>query len=152
MPLTRVAYLAITASNQPVRRARPVVTPYSAPVLRSHSPRSSVSSVGNGPAPTRVVYALSTPMTLVILVGPMLDPAHAPPAVGEDEVTKGYVPWSTSSSVAWAPSSSTVWPALSAWFSARPVAAVYGRIRVPYSTYSAATASASIPRRLYTLA
>ena len=53
-PLTRAAYRAITASNQPQRRGRPVVTPYSPPALRSHSPWSSSSSVGNGPAPTRV--------------------------------------------------------------------------------------------------
>src|ERR1700732_4854487 len=105
MPLTRVAYLAITASNQPVRRSRPVVTPYSAPVLRSHSPWASRSSVGNGPEPTRVVYAFSIPITLVIRVGPMLEPTHAPPAVGDEDVTNGYVPWSTSSSVACAPSS-----------------------------------------------
>jgi hypothetical protein len=36
MPFTRVAYLAMTASNQPQRRGLPVVTPYSAPALRSH--------------------------------------------------------------------------------------------------------------------
>src|SRR5271165_2958790 len=88
-PLTRAAYRATTASNQPVRRGRPVVTPYSPPVRRSHSPCSSVSSVGKGPAPTRVVYALAIPMTFVIRVGPMPDPTHAPPAVGEDEVTNG---------------------------------------------------------------
>ncbi|MEY9214648.1 hypothetical protein ABH917_004094 [Thermobifida halotolerans] len=29
------------------------------------------------------------PMTLVMRVGPMPDPAHAPPAVGEEEVTNG---------------------------------------------------------------
>ena len=44
------------------------------PVLRSHSPWASRSSVGNGPAPTRVVYAFSIPMTLVIRVGPMAEP------------------------------------------------------------------------------
>src|SRR6266496_1836970 len=71
MPLTLVAYLAMTASNQPVRRSLPVVTPYSPPVLRSHSPCGPVSSVGKGPAPTRVVYAFTMPITLAILVGPM---------------------------------------------------------------------------------
>src|SRR5580698_6503016 len=60
----------MTASNQPVRRARPVVTPYSPPTLRRNSPCSSLSSVGNGPEPTRVVYALTIPITLLILVGP----------------------------------------------------------------------------------
>src|SRR5690348_13630889 len=97
----------MTASNQPVRRARPVVVPYSPPASRRYSPCSSVSSVGNGPAPTLVVYAFRMPTTLVILVGPTPEPTQAPPAVGEDEVTNGYVPWSTSSSVAWAPSSRT---------------------------------------------
>ena len=29
------------------------------------------------------------PITLVIRVGPMPEPAHAPPAVGQDEVTNG---------------------------------------------------------------
>ena len=55
IPFTRVAYLAMTASNHPVRRGLAVVTPYSAPVLRSHSPCSPRSSVGKGPSPTRVV-------------------------------------------------------------------------------------------------
>ncbi len=79
----------MTVSNQPVRRGRPVVVPYSLPALRSHSPSGPVSSVGNGPAPTRVVYALAIPTTLVIRVGPIPAPAHAPPAVGEEDVTKG---------------------------------------------------------------
>src|SRR6201986_4321406 len=88
-PLTRVAYRAMTASNQPVRRDRPVVTPYSPPVVRSHSPCSSCSSVGNGPAPTRVVYALRMPPPRMLLVAPPPAPAPAPPAVGDDEVTNG---------------------------------------------------------------
>jgi len=45
--------------------------------------------VGKGPSPTRVVYALTMPRTSVIRVGPMPDPAQAPPAVGEEEVTNG---------------------------------------------------------------
>ena len=89
IPLTRVEYRAITVSTQPVRRGRPVVTPYSPPALRSHSPCSVSSSVGNGPAPTRVVYALRMPITLVIRVGPMPAPAQAPPDVGELDVTNG---------------------------------------------------------------
>src|ERR1700757_1213470 len=88
-PLIRVAYRAITASNQPQRRARPVVTPYSPPLLRRYSPHSSLSSVGNGPDPTRVVYAFTMPITLLIRVGPTPAPTHAPPAVGFDEVTDG---------------------------------------------------------------
>jgi hypothetical protein len=61
-----------------------------------------------------VVYALRIPSTVVILVGPMPEPTHAPPAVGFDDVTKGYVPWSTSSRVPCEPSSSTVSPFSSA--------------------------------------
>jgi hypothetical protein len=89
MPFTRVAYRAITASNHPQRRSRPVVTPTSPPVLRRYSPHSSCSSVGNGPEPTRVVYALRMPSTAPIAVGPMPAPTAAPPAVGLDEVTYG---------------------------------------------------------------
>ena len=72
-----------------MRRGRPVVTPYSPPTERSRSPFSSSSSVGNGPEPTRVVYALTMPMTAVIRVGPMPEPAQAPPAVGVEDVTNG---------------------------------------------------------------
>ncbi len=47
------------------------------------------------------------PITRVSRVGGMPEPAHAPPAVGDDDVTNGYVPWSMSSSVPWAPSNRT---------------------------------------------
>src|SRR5215468_5422309 len=90
MPLTRTEYRPTGASNQPQRRSRPVVVPYSCPTLRKCAPLSSNNSVGNGPAPTRVVYALMMPMTCVIFVGGTPDPTHAPPAVGLDEVTNGY--------------------------------------------------------------
>src|SRR6202044_250599 len=106
--LTPVAYRAMTASNQPQRRRRPVVTPNSPPVLDRYSPFSSNNSVGNGPEPTRVVYALRIPSTVVIRVGPMPEPTAAPPAVGFDDVTYGYVPWSTSSRVPCEPSSNTI--------------------------------------------
>ena len=66
-----------------------MVTPTSPPVLRRYSPLSSNSSVGNGPEPTRVVYALRMPITALIRVGPMPEPAAAPPAVGLDDVTNG---------------------------------------------------------------
>ena len=46
-------------------------------------------------------------------VGGMPLPVHAPPAVALDDVTNGYVPWSTSSSVAWPASSTTVLPSSS---------------------------------------
>ena len=58
-------------------------------MVRSFSPSSSSSSVGKGPEPTRVVYAFKIPTTPVIFVGPIPDPAHAPPAVGLLEVTNG---------------------------------------------------------------
>ena len=48
-------------------------------------------------------------------VGPMPMPVAAPDAIGFDEVTNGYVPWSRSSSVACAPSKSTSLPSRSAW-------------------------------------
>ena len=68
-------------------------------------------------------------MTRVIRVGPMPEPVHAPPAVGFEEVTNGYVPWSTSSSVPWPPSSSTTLPSSSALFSTSEVSATIGRSR-----------------------
>ena len=60
---------------------------------------SSLNSVGRGPDPTLVVYAFTIPITSLILVGPTPVPVHTPPAVGFDEVTKGYVPKSISSKV-----------------------------------------------------
>src|SRR6201995_3343842 len=88
-PLIREAYRAITASYQPQRRGRPVVVPNSAPTLRSRSPMSSSSSVGNGPSPTRVVYPFAIAITPLIRVGGMPDPVQAPPAVAFEEVTNG---------------------------------------------------------------
>ena len=52
--LSRTAWRSITASNQPGRRLRPVLVPNSWPRSTIASPTSSVSSVGKGPAPTRV--------------------------------------------------------------------------------------------------
>jgi hypothetical protein len=43
-----------TVSNQPQRLRRPVTEPNSCPTRDRYSPNSSNSSVGNGPAPTRV--------------------------------------------------------------------------------------------------
>jgi hypothetical protein len=87
MPLTRTACRMATTSNQPQRRGRPVVAPYSFPSSRSRSAILGGSSEGNGPWPTRVAYALATPMTSVILVGPMPTPVQAPPATALEEVT-----------------------------------------------------------------
>src|SRR5439155_1519946 len=81
-PFTRTACRMATTSNQPQRRGRPVVTPYSFPSSRSRSARSPSSSEGNGPFPTRVAYAFATPITSVILVGPIPTPVQAPPAPG----------------------------------------------------------------------
>ncbi len=50
-------------SSQPQRRGRPVTEPNSLPRSASRAPVSSVSSVGKGPVPTRVVYALTMPST-----------------------------------------------------------------------------------------
>ena len=55
IPETRLEWRITTESNQPTRRGRPVVVPYSRPTLRICSPVSSNSSVGNGPSPTRDV-------------------------------------------------------------------------------------------------
>ncbi len=63
MPFSCTARLNAAASNQPQRRGRPVTEPYSLPFTRRCSPISSSSSVGNGPAPTRVAYAFATPST-----------------------------------------------------------------------------------------
>ena len=40
-----------------------------------------------GPAPTRVEYALNTPMIPTISRGEMPRPVHAPPMETDDEVT-----------------------------------------------------------------
>ena len=66
-----------------------MVVPNSKPLARRNSPDSSNSSVGNGPAPTRVVYALTTAMMRSIRFGPMPEPVTAPPEVALEEVTNG---------------------------------------------------------------
>ncbi len=96
---------------------------------RSASPSASKSSVGNGPEPTRVVYAFRMPMTRLIFVGPTPAPVQAPPAVGFDEVTKGYVPWSMSRRVPWPPSKRTTLSFSRAWLRTRTVSATYGASR-----------------------
>ncbi len=65
-------------------------------------------------------------MTRLILVGPTPAPVQAPPAVGLDEVTKGYVPWSMSRRVPWPPSNRTTLSSSSAWLRTRTVSATYG--------------------------
>src|SRR5918993_4847332 len=139
----------MTVSYQPQRRSRPVETPTSPPTFQSFSPSASNSSVGNGPDPTRVVYALITPITRSIRVGPTPAPVHTPPAIGFEEVTKGYVPWSTSSIVACAPSNSTVLPSSRARLSSSDVSATIGRSRSTYERSSSTTASIDSERRVY---
>src|SRR5919202_725779 len=75
--LMRAAYFSATRSSQPVRRGRPVVVPNSPPRSRISTPSSSCSSVGNGPAPTRVAYAFATPHTSSMSRGPTPAPTHA---------------------------------------------------------------------------
>ncbi len=58
-------------------------------------------------------------MTRDTRVGGIPDPVQAPPAVADEDVTKGYVPWSTSSRVACPASSRTFLPSLSALSSTR---------------------------------
>src|SRR5579871_5415658 len=91
-PFTIAVYFSRGTSNQPQRRGRPVTAPNSLPSRRNSSPAASLLSVGNGPAPTRVIYALETPMMPSIFVGGTPVPVHAPPAAALDEVTNGYVP------------------------------------------------------------
>ena len=82
----RAAYFRATRSSHPVRRGRPVVVPNSPPRSRISTPVSSCSSVGNGPAPTRVVYAFATPQTSSMSRGPTPAPTHAAPG---DRVRRG---------------------------------------------------------------
>src|SRR5262249_57419597 len=91
-PLMRAAYRSVIASTHPQRRGRPVTEPNSLPRLRRRSAAGPWSSVGNGPSPTRVVYAFEMPSTPWILVGGTPVPADAPPAGAVDEGVDGYVP------------------------------------------------------------
>ena len=63
MPFRRTERFSAAPSNQPQRRGRPVTEPNSLPMVARRVPISSTSSVGNGPEPTRVVYALVMPRT-----------------------------------------------------------------------------------------
>ena len=53
---------------------------------------SIVSSVGNAPCPTLVVYAFTAPYTGPILVAGTPRPVQTPPMLQLDEVTMGYEP------------------------------------------------------------
>ena len=68
-PLTIMAYFSAGRSSHPHRRGLPVVDPYSLPRSRIIWPSSSSSSVGNGPLPTLVQYALKMPKTSPVRAG-----------------------------------------------------------------------------------
>lgn len=74
-----VVCFATTRSSHPQRRGLLVVVPYSCPCFCKCSPFWSVSSVGSGPSPTLVVYALRMPIVLLMCCGGMPDPIDAPP-------------------------------------------------------------------------
>src|SRR5262249_58198889 len=84
-PLIRAPYRTATASYHPQRRGRPVTAPYSLPLSRSRSPISPDNSVGSGPSPTRVVYALTTPSTRPIAFGGKPSPVQTPPTDAFDD-------------------------------------------------------------------
>ena len=87
MPEVFTVWRTSTASNQPQRRGRPVTVPNSWPRSPSNWPTESVSSLGKGPPPTRVVYALAMPSTYCAALGPRPEPVGALPATVFDEVT-----------------------------------------------------------------
>ena len=89
IPESRAAWRTTTASNQPQRRGRPVVEPNSTPTSRNLSPTSSWRSVGKGPPPTRVVYALEMPSTRETCRGGTPAPVPTAPVTTFDEVTNG---------------------------------------------------------------
>ena len=120
-----------------------MVVPTSCPVVAMRSPIASVSSLTNGPDPTRVAYAFITPITSSICIGAMPPPVAAPPAIGCDEVTYGYEPWLRSRSVPCAPSKRRCSPAASARCTRSVVSVMCGRSRSPHAAICFAIASAS---------
>ena len=96
-PLIIIECFRATKSSQPHLLGRPVVAPNSFPTSAIFAPTLSCNSVGNGPLPTLVVYALKIPITSLILFGAIPKPVEAPAAVVVEEVTYGYVPKSISS-------------------------------------------------------
>ena len=65
------------------------MAPNSFPTLLIVSAFLSNNSVGKGPLPTLVVYALKIPKTSFILFGATPNPVQAPAAVVLEEVTYG---------------------------------------------------------------
>src|SRR6185295_18615484 len=88
-PESSTAVRATTASNHPVLRGRPVEVPYSLPRSRRRSPVASWSSVGKGPAPTRLEYAFRTTRHLSRDFGGRCSPPANPAEVHVDDVTNG---------------------------------------------------------------
>lgn len=88
-PLTMFVYLIRLRSSQPHLLGLPVVVPNQWPFFLISFPISSKSSVGNGPSPTLVVYAFTTPITVSIFLGYIPRPVDRPPIEVEDEVTYG---------------------------------------------------------------
>src|ERR1041385_1527079 len=87
-PFIMMAYFKAGRSSHPHLLGLPVVDPYSFPISRIFCPTSSSNSVGKGPLPTRVQYALKIPITPPILLGAIPNPVHAPAHIVFDEVTK----------------------------------------------------------------
>ena len=108
-------------------RSRPVTVPNSPPRSRIALRALRVGLARERPgADARQVGLGDAERPRSIRVGPMPRPTHAPPAIGFDEVTNGYVPWSRSSSVPWAPSQSTGSPSSSAPLTISDVSAMNG--------------------------
>ena len=102
-----------------------------------------MSSEGNGPIPTRVVYAFVIPTIRSMWRGPSPLPTAAPPEMGFDDVTYGYVPWSISRNVACAPSNKMFSPRSRASCNKFTVSATYGVRRSAYATKAVTTSSTS---------
>src|SRR3989344_4189656 len=75
------AYFPTNASNHPILLGLPVVAPNSFPIFWIFWPTVFVISVGKGPLPTLVLYALQTPITLCTFFGGIPRPVQTPPVV-----------------------------------------------------------------------
>ena len=99
--------------------------------------------MGNGPPPTRVVYALTTPIVVPISLGGIPSPVHTPPTAVAELVTNGYVPKSMSSISAFAPSTKIFLPCASALCTYTTLSTTYGRRRSASTLYRAISPSVS---------
>src|SRR6476620_12110249 len=89
MPLRSTEYFTAIVSNQPQRRGRRVVVPYSLPRSRMYWPVAFSCSVGKGPPPTRVLYAFMMPKKFFTVFGGTPAPVYRPSAEQELLVTYG---------------------------------------------------------------